>query len=117
MKTKAKLILSVLILFSALAMQRASCKNVTAAADTLPAFSFDILPEIERDLALCDLYKQRIPLLTAQVALRTAERDQERREKVAAQKLAKREKRKRVVSHIIRTVAEVGAALLIIKIL
>lgn len=96
-------------------MQRGNCKSVIAAADTLPAFSFEILPEIERDLALCDLYKERLPLLTAQIAQRTAERDYERGEKLAAQKQAKKEKRKRIVYHIVRTVAEVAAVILLLK--
>lgn len=116
MKTKSKLILSALIVFAALTMRPTGCNAGTEAArDTIPAFSFDILPEIERDLALCDLYKERIPLLVAQVAQRTAERDAERNARVAAEQQLKKEKRKRIVGNVLRTVAEIAVFIVVIK--
>lgn len=109
------MILSALILLLAFATQPGSCKSVTAAADTIPAFSFDILPDIERDLALCDLIKEKNSLLTAQVAIKTVEVDQERRGRLAAESQVKKEKRKRIFSHVVRTVAEVAAILILLK--
>lgn len=115
MKTRLKLILFGLIVLTALTTLPETCSAGTAAADTARVFDLKLLPRIERDLQLCDLFRERNILLTAQVAQRTAERDQERREKLDAMQQAKKEKRKRIVGGILRTVAEVAAVIIVIK--
>ncbi|HEV7379960.1 MAG TPA: hypothetical protein VGN64_09220 [Dyadobacter sp.] len=89
-------------------VQSGNCKSVTS--DTIPnsrAFSFDILPEINRDLKLCDLVKKDNVLLSGKVILLGSNVLYERSEKIAAQKQVKKERRKRKWSHIGRTVLEV----------
>lgn len=91
--------------------------NLNTDTDTIPnsrGFSFDILPEINRDLKICDLVKEQNHLLTGKVAILENNYNQERSEKLAAQKEAKKERRKRKWSHIGRTVLEVGVLVAII---
>lgn len=70
-------------------------------------FSFDLLPEIERDLKICDLVKANNVLLNEKVAILG-------NELVASKKEVKTQKRKRVISNVVRTVIEVGTVIIII---
>lgn len=95
-----------------------SCSSVTESKlDTISAFSFDLLPEINRDLKICDLVKEQNVLLTSKVALYQVQVYTERQEKEAALKEVKKEKRKRIVQNVVRTVAEVAAIIIVLKIL
>jgi hypothetical protein len=117
MKPVKKLIQFIPLLFLLTIPLQAICRNVTEG-DTVTktkAFSFDILPEIERDLKVCDQVKvqntelnQRVFILESEKAGAIAERDQARSE-------AKKEKRKRIWGNVIRTGIEVLAIIAIVK--
>lgn len=111
-----KLILFFAILILPLTVLSANL-NTDTATDTIPnsqAFSFDILPEINRDLKVCDLVKAQNVQLIGKNAILENSYNQERTEKLAAQKEVRKERRKRKWSHIGRTVLEVGVLVAII---
>jgi hypothetical protein len=97
-------------------MQPGICRTVTGVSerDTVPAFSFSILPEIERDLKICDLVKDQNVLLTGKVAILSANAATHESARQKAERETKKEKRKRITSHVIRTIIEVAVIVVIL---
>ena len=102
----------------------ANCKNVITADTTRSPFSFDLLPEINRDLKLCDLIKIENGLLKEKVELVSTQASDDKQARQTAEaalnevrKSLKKEKRKRIVGNVFRTLAEVAAVIVVIKIL
>ena len=88
-------------------MQPGICKTVTVSPDTIPAFSFDILPQIAFDLKMCDLVKKENSLLTKKADILQQDNAWLAGEKVQAEKQVKKERRKRNIFSAVRTVIEV----------
>lgn len=76
----------------------------------------EILPRVNRDLKICDLVKKENTLLNFQAAGLKTVASQERKRADRAGLDARREKRKRVRTHIVRTVAEVAVIVFILMI-
>lgn len=76
----------------------------------------EMLPRINRDLKICDLVKRENTVLNFQAAGLKAVASQETKRANHAELDARREKRKRIRSHFIRTVAEVVVIVLILTI-
>lgn len=117
MITLKRLIQSVFILTLLSAGHSGNCTNVTKT-DTLTneqkAFSFSIIPEINRDLKICDLVKDQNNLLNLKVSVLTNDVITERKEKEKAQKQVKTEKRRHKVVGVLRAIGEVAVLVLII---
>ena len=118
MKTIKLLIQSVGILILLLMAHSGNCANVTKAdtlSDEQKAFSFSIIPEINRDLKICDLVKEQNVLLTGKVSDLQETVAFERAEKLTAQKQTRNEKRKRKIFGVLRTIGEIAVLVLIIR--
>ncbi|WP_353720172.1 hypothetical protein [Dyadobacter sp. 676] len=76
----------------------------------------EMLPRINRDLKICDLVKKENTLLNFQAAGLKTVASQETKRADRAEQAARRQKRKRIRSHIVRTVAEVAVMMFILMI-